>query len=145
MHTLSPFEQLLQAASEQIDAQHLLFVFAGAELPQDATPAQRQRFAAGAGGSLAPLMCVAKALHELTGFDELVAQSRLAGPPWQVVFAAGLSGLGGRPPTQGQVDQALQRMTERVRDGMIDGLLALAPTGEALQFFQPADAASVGR
>ena len=38
----------------------LLFVFAGAELPDDATPEQRQRFAEGAGGALVPLMCVDK-------------------------------------------------------------------------------------
>jgi hypothetical protein len=134
MTTPSHFDQLLHAAAAQPQPQQLLFVFATAELPDDATPAQRQRFAAGSGGSLAPSMCVDKSPAELSGFDALVAESRKAGPPWQVMFAAALSGREGRPPTAEQVDRALQTLVERVRGGMVDGLLALDPSGEALQF-----------
>ena len=122
----------MQAAAAQREPQRLLFVFAAAELPDDATPQQRQRYLAGSGGSLAPLMCVDKAPEELAGFEALVAESREAGPPWQVMFAAGLSGRDGCPPTTEQVDHALQTMVERVRGGMVDGLLALDPAGEAL-------------
>lgn len=132
MKTPSHFDQLVQAAAAQREPQRLLFVFAVAELPEDATPQQRQRFQAGGGGSLAPLMCVDKSPDELAGFEALVAESRLAGPPWQVVFAAGLSGRDGTPPTAEQVHHALQTMVERVRGGMIDGLLALDADGEAL-------------
>lgn len=131
---MSPFGQLLQAARAQPEPQRLLFVFAAADLPEDATPAQRARFAAGDGGSLAPMMCVDKQPDELTGFDALVAESREAGPPWQVVFAAGLAGQGGLPPSDQQVEQALQTMVERVRGGLVNGLLAMTPTGQALQF-----------
>jgi len=130
----SHFEQLLQAAAAEPEPQRLLFVFAAAELPEDATPAQRQRFAAGGGGTLEPMICVDKGLDELAGFDELVAESRQAGPPWHVVFAAGLSGRNGQPPSTGQVEQALQKMVERVRGGMIESLLALDSSGEALHF-----------
>jgi hypothetical protein len=129
----APFDQLLQAAAAQPEPQRLLLVFASAELPEDATPAQRLRFAAGKGGALAPLMCVDKDPAQLAGFDALVAESRDAGPPWQVVFAAGLSGSGGRPPGAAQIEQALQAMVERVRSGQIEGLLALDASGDMLQ------------
>ncbi len=134
MDPTSHFDQLLQAAIRQPDPQRLLFVFATADLPDDATPAQRRRFSAGRGGALAPLMCVDKGADDLSDFESLVAQSRLAGPAWQVVFAAGLAGREARPPSPEQVDRAMQAMVERVRDGRIDGLLALDPSGEPLHF-----------
>jgi hypothetical protein len=134
MNTTSHFDQLLAAASAQPEPQRLLFVFAAAELPDDATAAQRERFAAGGGGSLQPLMCVDKAPGELSGFDTLSAESRLAGPPWQVLFAAALSGAGGQAPSESQVDLALESMVERIHGGRIEGLLALDPQGERLHF-----------
>jgi hypothetical protein len=134
MDKTSHFDRLLQAAAAQPDPQRLLFVFATAELPEQATPAQRERFAAGGGGTLTPLMCVEKSLDELAGFEELVAESREVGPPWHVVFAAGLSGHNGQPPSGDEVKHALQTMVERVRSGMIESFLALDPSGEALRF-----------
>ena len=134
MNETSHFDLLLQVAAAQPEPQRLLFVFATAELPGDSSPAQRQRFAEGAGGSLAPLMCVDKAPGDITSFDALVAESCEAGPPWQVLFAAGLSGRHGQPPADAQVDQALQTMVERVRGGMVEGLLALDPRGQPLRF-----------
>lgn len=134
MELTSHFEQLLQAAAAQTDPQRLLFVFATAELPDDATPVQRQRFSAGGGGNLVPLMCVDKGVDELTSFDQLVAESQRAGPPWHVVFAAGLSGRNGQAPCAQQVEQALETMVERVRGGMLSSLLALDSSGEALDF-----------
>lgn len=130
----SHFELLLQAAAAQPEPQRLLFVFAGAELPADATPAQRERFEAGEGGALTPLACVDKAVGDLTGFEALVAESRNASPPWQVVFIAGLAGQRGQPPSQGLVDSALQTMVENVRAGRFGGYLALGPDGEPLSF-----------
>ena len=134
MDNISHFDLLLRAAAEEPEPQRLLFVFATAELPEDATPEQRQRFAAGGGGTLSPLMCVDKGTDELASFGDLVAETRAAGPPWQVVFAAGLSGRNGQSPSTEQVEHALEKMVERVRGGMIQGLLALDPSGEALHF-----------
>jgi hypothetical protein len=130
----TPFQQLVEAAASQPEQQVLLFVFAAAELPDDATPAQRARYEAGAGGSLTPLMCVEKPLDELSTFDALVRESRQAGPPWQVVFTAGLAGTGGQPPTAGMVDAALKTMVERVKNGAVEQLLALSAEGELLSF-----------
>ena len=140
MDNTSAFDQLLQAAAAQAEPQRLLFVFATAELSDDATPAQRERFAAGDGGTLEPVLCVDKGPGELSRFEALVAESasesesRQADAPWHVVFAAGLSGRKGQSPSADQVELALQTMVERVRSGKLEGLLALDKSGQALQF-----------
>ena len=128
------FELLLQAAAAQPEPQRLLFVFAAAELPTDATPAQRAAFEAGHGGALTPLACVDKAVDDLASFAALVAESRQASPPWQVVFIAGLAGMGGKPPPSALVDSALHTMVENIRASRFGGYLALGPTGEPLSF-----------
>ena len=128
------FDQLLAAARAQPDAQVLLFVFAGCELPANATPDQRQRYQQGRGGTLTPLMCVEKTLDELSTFDALVEESRAVGPPWEVVFAAGLGGRGGQPPAPQAVDAALHGMVEQVKQGAVDRMLALSRRGETLAF-----------
>ena len=134
MDKSSHFDQLLRAAAAEPEPQRLLFVFATAELPQDATQAQRQCFESGAGGTLEPVMCVDKGLDDLTSFEELIAESSEAGLPWHVAFAAGLSGRNGQPPSAEQVEDALQKMVTQVRSGMIEGLLALDASGNALHF-----------
>lgn len=133
MTTDSHFQQLLRAAAEQPEPQRLLFVFAGAELPDHPTAEQRQRFLAGQGGALAPLMCVDKAPGDLANFEALLAESRRAGPPWQVVFAAGLSGFDGRPPTQSQIEPALEKMVNAVRLGSVGQFAAYDPNGELIE------------
>ena len=66
---ITSFDDLLHAARAQPEPQRLLFVFAGVELPDDATPAQRERFAAGQGGALVPMMCVDKRPEEIASFQ----------------------------------------------------------------------------
>lgn len=130
MNTPSPFQQLLLAAAGQAEPQRLLFVFAAAELPPEASAAQTADFAAGRGGALAPLMCVDKSLTELSSFEALQEEAARAGPPWQVVFIAGLPD----PADAARIEQALTLMVERVRDGRFGGLLALDRDGELLNF-----------
>ena len=86
--TISTFDDLLRAAAAQTTPQRLLFVFATAGVPDDATPDQRARFEAGQGGTLAPLMCVAKLPAELASFDTLRAEARQMGAAWDIVFVA---------------------------------------------------------
>lgn len=129
----SHFRQLLAAAAAQSEPQRLLFVFAVAELPDNATPDQRERFLSGRGGALAPLMCVDKAPRELADFQALVSEAERAGPPWSVVFAASLSGQAGRPPEKARIDLALETMTAAVRDGRLNGFAAYGPQGEFLE------------
>ncbi|MES2633234.1 MAG: ribonucleotide reductase subunit alpha [Pseudomonadota bacterium] len=134
MNSNSHFHQLLQAAAAQPSPQRLLFVFAGAELPDDATAAQRARFEAGEGGALQPLACVDKHPHELSQFEALVEESRATCPPWRVVFIAALGGTGNAEPSDGQVDAGLGSMVESVRVGRLQGMLALDPQGDPVYF-----------
>lgn len=134
MNARQHFRRLLAAAAAEPEPQRLLFVFAGAELPDNATPEQEARFRSGRGGALAPLMCVDKAPRDIPGFQALVSESERAGPPWSVVFAASLSGQAGRPPDQARIDLALETMVEAVRDGRIAGFAAYDSRGEFLEF-----------
>ena len=129
---IAHFDDLLQAAREQPDPQRLLLVFAGAELPTDATAAQRTSFERGEGGELAPLMCVDKAPEELSDFANLEKEAVRAGPPWVVMFAAALSGRDGVAPTSADADAPLQRMVEAIRAGRLDGLLPFDRRGAPL-------------
>lgn len=125
---IATFDDLLRAARAQPRAQQLLFVFATAVLPDAPTAAQRAAFEAGEGGALEPLMCVAKSPDEISGFAELVAQSRQFGGDWRIVFAGAMD-AGGEAAT----DAALERMVAAVREGRISGLLPLDREGRAQQ------------
>jgi len=126
------FDDLLLAARAQSEPQRLLFVFAGAELPADASAEQRASYEAGEGGELAPLMCVDKAAEDLRDFDALKAEAALAGPPWAIVFTAALSGRGGQPPSSQDTDAALQHMVDALKDGRLEGMLPFNRAGTAV-------------
>jgi hypothetical protein len=111
------FDDLLRAAREQVEPQRLLFVFSGAELPEDSTPEQRTRFEAGAGGALLPLMCTDKSPDELTTFSALVDESCAMGPEWTMVFVASLAGPHGRAPTSEDAEAPLRSMVEAIKAG----------------------------
>jgi D-serine deaminase-like pyridoxal phosphate-dependent protein len=134
MSQASALEQLVAASKAQPQPQALLFVFAGAALPANASPAQRASFEAGAGGELTPLMCVAKSPDELSTFDTLVQESRSAGPPWDVLFAAGCGGKDGQPPTPEAVEAALKTMVAGINNGAIESFLALSAEGKQITF-----------
>ena len=120
---IASFDDLLRAARAQAQPQRLLFVFAGAGLPADASAEQRAQFEAGAGGELTPLMCVDKTPDELASFADLAAESARAGPPWAIVFAAALSGRDGRAPTPRDAEAPLLRMVESIKGGRLDGMV----------------------
>ncbi len=131
---ISSFEDLLRAAREQPESQRLLFVFADAELPDNSTLEQRARFQAGQGGTLNPLMSVDKAPEELDTFAALVEESRQFGRNWSIVFVAGLSGRGGRAPTDAESDQSLQRMIEAIKAGSFDSFMPFDRQGQPVLF-----------
>ena len=130
---ISRFDELLQAARAQAEPQRLLFVFAGVELPDDATPAQRERFARGEGGALVPQMCVDKAPDELVSFDALVQEAAQFGKEWTLVFAAALSGTLQRAPTSQDAEAPLERMEDAIKRGMHSGLIPFDRSGHAVQ------------
>ncbi len=130
---IDTFDNLLRAARAQAQPQRLLLVFAGAELPADATAEQRAAFEAGEAGELAPLMCVDKDPHTLADFAALLSEAQTLGPRWALVFAAALAGQGGQPPSPTLVDAALQRMVEAVRGGDIDRFIPFDRSGDAVR------------
>ncbi len=134
MPSINTFDDLLSAARQQPEPQRLLFVFAGAELPGDSTPEQRRRFEAGAGGALVPLMCVDKTPDELGKFAALVAESRLMGPGWTIVFVASLSGRGGRAPTREDAEAPLQGMVESIKAGSHGSYIPFDRNGRPVLF-----------
>jgi hypothetical protein len=136
MHSMkiSTFDDLLCAAREQADSQRLLFVFAKAGVPDDATREQRQRFQAGRGGTLTPLMCVDKTPDELVSFDALLEESRQFGQAWDIVFVAALPGTGSLAPTAAQAQEPLQRMVESIKCGAIGRFIPFDAYGEPVQF-----------
>lgn len=132
--TISTFDDLLRAARQQPAPQRLLFVFAAAGVPDDATPQERARFEAGEGGTLTPLMCVDKAPDELASFDTLLEESRQFEAAWQIVFVAALSGSGGRSLSTKDAEAPLQRMVESIKSGRIDGYIPFDRQGQPVQF-----------
>ncbi|MGZ5276512.1 MAG: ribonucleotide reductase subunit alpha [Caldimonas sp.] len=132
--TISSFDELLQAARSQEQPQRLLFVFAAAELPEDATAAQRARFEAGHGGTLTPLMCVDKTPDELPSFAALVAEAREFGRPWDIVFVAARWGSAGRGPSSADTEAPLQRMVDSIKSGRIGGFVPFDGQGEPVRF-----------
>jgi hypothetical protein len=115
--SISSFDDLLQAARQQPEPQRLLFVFASADLPDDSTPEQRERFLAGQGGALVPMMYADKLPQDLHTFADLVRESEQFEKAWTIVFASSLSGIGGVVPTSEAAEQPLQRMVESIKTG----------------------------
>lgn len=130
---ISNFNDLLQAARQQPDAQRLLLVFAGAGLPDDATPEQRLAFEAGHGGELTPLMCADKTPDEIDSFASLVQESAQFGHDWAIIFVAALAGQGPRAPTSDQAQEHLQSMVDAVKTGQIDQFIPFNSEGDAVR------------
>lgn len=129
---ISCFDDLLQAARAQPLPQRLLLVFASADLPEDSTPAQRQRFQAGQGGALVPVMCVDKTPDELHSFADLVEESVQMTPAWSMVFASSLSGTPGIPPGSAVAEQALERMVASIKSGQLAAMVPFDRQGQAV-------------
>ena len=137
MSAIRSFDELLRAAREQPQPQRLLFVFAAAGVSADATREQRERFAAGEGGELTPLMCVDKSPEEIADFAALVEESRQFGQDWAIVFVAGLAGSGGRAPTSAEAEAPLRRMVDAIKNGAPGSLLPFDREGRPLELGQP--------
>ena len=133
---INSFDDLLRAARSHRERQRLLFVFAGTELPDEATPEQRERFAQGEGGVLVPLMCVDKLPEELESFDALVRESQQFEQPvqpWRLVFTAALSGTAAQAPSDDDADKVLRRMVEAVKTGAFSAYLPFNRDGQPVR------------
>lgn len=134
---ISTFDDLLHAARSQAVPQHLLMLFMGAELPADATEAQRQDFSAGHGGALVPLMCVDKHPDQLDSFVQLCAEADGVHGAWQLVLAGALCGEQGREPSGPAIDAVFERWIADIQQGQVQQVLgqtlAFTRNGAAVQ------------
>ncbi|MBA1145702.1 ribonucleotide reductase subunit alpha [Ectothiorhodospiraceae bacterium WFHF3C12] len=121
---IDSFDALLQAARSQPEPQRLLLVFVKTALPEDADEEQVQRFEAGEGGGLVPVMYVDKAADELGGFAELVRESEQMSEDWHMVLVGALDGRGGRPPTPEEAEEPLKNIVRAIHAGGDLGHLA---------------------
>lgn len=126
---MTHFDDLITAARAQPQPQRLLLVFVRAELPDDATEAQRQAFLAGQGGTLTPVTCVDKSASELTDFAALAAEAVQFLPDWDLVFAAAASESAQAPLAQSAIDTALQGMIAAIESGEVGRFAAFDPQG----------------
>jgi hypothetical protein len=129
---ISSFDDLLLAARQQFQQQQLLFVFAAAELPDDATPAQRAGFEQGVGGALVPVMCVDKTPDDIRNFAALRHESTQFVARWQVLFASSLSGANHQAPADETIKSALDRMVEAIKRGAFANMIAFDDAGQAI-------------
>ena len=129
------YETLLMAGKEQKEPQRFLFVFLKTALPKDHEGDEAERFNSGQGGALSPIMCVDKALDDLTSFSDLVEESKNMVQDWQLVLVACLSGMGGHMPTSTETDLQLKMMVQRVENGGdLSRYLAFDREGALVQF-----------
>ena len=131
---IESFDDLIQAAALQTQPQRLLFVFAGADLPADCTPEQRESFLQGQGGELVPLMYVDKLPQELPSFAALEEESRTFGKEWSIVFAAAMSGRDGHAPTSEDAEKPLLDMVEQIKQGSLYSFIPFNRQGETVSF-----------
>lgn len=138
---IQTFDDLLTTARQQPDAQRLLFVFAIAELPEDASLEQKKRYRDGIGGALTPLMEVNKLPDELRDFEHLISESMefakgTRAEEWSMVFCAALGGDGSRPPAREDADLPLRQMTNAIRMGEIDRYIVFDRMGHQVRLTQ---------
>lgn len=129
---ISSYTDLLKAADAEPAPQRLLFVFCRAELPDEASEAEKDAFARGEGGALTPVVCVDKAPEEVSDFGALVEESQQTGQDWNVVFVAAMSGRGGMKPSSDEAQQPLTMMVESIRLGHVGNYLPLDRNGQAV-------------
>lgn len=130
---LKTFNDLLAAATQQSEPQRLLFVFAKAELPSDATELEKQRFERGEGGALAPVVCVDKRPEEIESFTTLIEESAQTGQSWDILFVSAMNGRGGHAPNPDEAVQPLKMMVETIKSGRISQFLAVDREGQLVQ------------
>jgi len=108
---ISTFEQWLDTATQQQDAQRLLMLFAKAEVETTKLSNDQQR------GSIAPVMCVDKLPTEITSFKALTTEADNINKDWNFILIAGLTGKGTIPPTPEEAGEYLNKVVNDVTNG----------------------------
>ena len=135
MSEITDFDSFLAVARQQAEPQRLLFVLVKTVLPEDATETEKARFEAGQGGGLLPVMYVDKRPGEVSDFGQLLEESRQMGEDWNILLAGALTGRGGQPPSDEDVDEAFSSIIKNIHaGGDLSGLLAFDRDGDPLHF-----------
>ncbi len=132
---ITSYVDFLKTAKMQPEAQRLLFVFASAELPEQSSCEQQEKFIAREGGALVPVMCVDKLPDEVNIFSDLVEESKQTGVCWDIVFVAAMSGNAGVIPSSDEAEQPLIMMVEAIKNGNIAHFLPFNTAGELVTFY----------
>lgn len=132
---ITSYSEFLKVAEMQGEAQRFLFVFTSAELPEQSSCEQQEKFTAREGGALVPVMCVDKLPDEVRKFSDLVEESWQTGILWDIVFAAAMSGNAGLIPSSDEAEQPLFMMVEAIKNGNIDNFLPFNTAGELVTFY----------
>ena len=140
--TISSYRDLLTAARAQATPQRLLFAFATAQLPVDASSEQQQRYRQQQGGTLTPVMCVDKLIDDLSNFGQLVEESLQTGAHWDIVFVTSMAARSSVAAEDeaaedgAAVEAGLKKMLMAIDNGQIDGFLAFNRGGDLLRLNQ---------
>ena len=81
-----------------------------------------------------PLMYVDKLPRELPSFAVLEQESRAFGKDWSIVFAAALSGSGGKSPSSEAAEKPMQDMVEKIKLGKFGTFIPFNRQGEPVTF-----------
>jgi len=131
--TLRNFTDLLHASRQQPEPQRLLLVFAAAELPRDATAAEKAGFERGEGGALVPKVCVDKSPDDIESFAALRHEAEQTGIDWDILFVAALAGRAGFAPSPDEAVQPLRMMVEAIKGGRVGEFLAVSRDGDLVE------------
>ena len=135
--TISSYSDLLTAARAQATPQRLLFAFATAQLPFDASVEQRQSYQQQQGGTLTPVMCVDKLIDDLSSFPQLVQESLQTGAHWEIVFVSSMAARSSfAAEDAAATETGLKKMLMAIESGQIDGFLAFNRDGDLLRLNQ---------
>lgn len=133
--SIQNYTDFIKIAKQEPNPQRLLFVFARAVLPDDATPEEKAAFERGEGGALDPILCVDKTPVEAASFATLVAEAETTGHPWDIAFVSAMSGRAGQELNSDECVQPLNMMVEQIRLGKISQFLAISREGELIQIY----------
>lgn len=133
--SIENYTDLINIAKNEPNPQRLLFVFAKAVLPDDATPKEKAAFEQGEGGALDPILCVDKTPDEAASFATLIKEAETTGHSWDIAFVSAMSGHAGQKLNTDECTQPLNMMVEQIRLGKISQFLALGRDGELIEIY----------
>lgn len=104
---INNFNDLLNAAKEQVEPQRLLLMFAKTQCDDENLK----------GGLITPTMCIDKLPEEISSFQGLITEADGVSTEWDFIFVGGLSGKNNTAPTSEEAESHLTRMTNQLATG----------------------------